>query len=312
MVFSRNSSLTVDSIDGCANAAASASEASSAAFMKLIPVRGSFNHICSKFMTYDSAVVGAGVFGAWTAHALARAGHKVLLIDAYGPANARASSGGESRLIRMGYGADEIYTRMAKRSLELWKDLFARTGRPLFHETGILWLARDDDPRLAATVDVLSRNGIPHEKLSQQELSSRYPHMRFDEVAWGVLEPQSGALLARRAVQAVVDDAVAHGVEYRTEAWSDRLTADRFIFACGAWLPKAFPGTPRQSDLPHATGDLLLFGPPKGDTRYAPPATPGWLHSGDLYGFPIWNRAASKWLATGTGRPPIRTPWSES
>ena len=41
------------------------------------------------------AVIGAGVFGAWTAHHLLNAGHKVTLVDAYGPANARASSGGE-------------------------------------------------------------------------------------------------------------------------------------------------------------------------------------------------------------------------
>ena len=60
--------------------------------------------------TFDIAVVGAGVFGAWTAYQLKRAGAEVLLVDAYGPGNSRASSGGESRIIRMGYGPDEIYT----------------------------------------------------------------------------------------------------------------------------------------------------------------------------------------------------------
>jgi glycine/D-amino acid oxidase-like deaminating enzyme len=62
-------------------------------------------------MLYDVAVIGAGVFGAWTAHHLRQAGQQVVLLDAYGAANSRASSGGESRIIRMGYGADEIYTR---------------------------------------------------------------------------------------------------------------------------------------------------------------------------------------------------------
>ncbi len=46
--------------------------------------------------TYDVAVIGAGVFGSWTAWHLAKAGKKVVLMDAYGPANARASSAGES------------------------------------------------------------------------------------------------------------------------------------------------------------------------------------------------------------------------
>ncbi|HLW77547.1 MAG TPA: FAD-dependent oxidoreductase, partial [Bryobacteraceae bacterium] len=58
---------------------------------------------------YDAIVIGAGVFGAWTAYFLRKSGASVLLLDAYGAANARASSGGESRIIRMGYGADEVY-----------------------------------------------------------------------------------------------------------------------------------------------------------------------------------------------------------
>jgi tripartite-type tricarboxylate transporter receptor subunit TctC len=53
----------------------------------------------------DTIVVGAGDFGAWTARALQRSGQKVLLLDAWGPAHARASSGGESRLTRGSYGA---------------------------------------------------------------------------------------------------------------------------------------------------------------------------------------------------------------
>ena len=98
----------------------------------------------AKPKTYDVLVVGAGVFGAWTALHLARRGQSVLLIDAYGPGNSRASSGGESRIIRMGYGADELYTRWATRSLVLWKELFAETmGSPaLFHKTGVLWLRK--------------------------------------------------------------------------------------------------------------------------------------------------------------------------
>ncbi len=63
---------------------------------------------------FDVAVVGAGVFGAWAAYQLQLTGASVVLIDQYGAANRRASSGGETRLIRMGYGADEIYSRSAQ------------------------------------------------------------------------------------------------------------------------------------------------------------------------------------------------------
>jgi sarcosine oxidase len=59
----------------------------------------------------DIVVVGAGAFGGWTALYLREMGHAVTLIDQYGPGNSRATSGGESRQIRAGYGEREIYTR---------------------------------------------------------------------------------------------------------------------------------------------------------------------------------------------------------
>ena len=92
------------------------------------------------------AIVGAGVFGAWTAHHLQEQGHKVTLIDAWGPAHSRASSGGESRLTRAAYGKDEIYTRMAMDSLPQWKALSAISGLPIFVPAGILFFFPTDEP----------------------------------------------------------------------------------------------------------------------------------------------------------------------
>jgi len=84
-------------------------------------------------------VVGAGVFGTWTAFHLQRAGARVTLVDAYGAGNSRSSSGGESRIIRCGYGPDEIYSRMARRSLVFWKELdAARATGPLRPSAALL------------------------------------------------------------------------------------------------------------------------------------------------------------------------------
>src|SRR4051794_29267390 len=87
----------------------------------------------------DVVVVGAGAFGAWTAARLQRLGRQVTLIDAFGPAHARASSGGESRLTRGSYGGDAVYTKMAWDSLAEWKSLSARAELPLFHRAGVLF-----------------------------------------------------------------------------------------------------------------------------------------------------------------------------
>src|ERR1044072_9553907 len=127
-------------------------------------------------MFYDVVVVGAGVFGAWTAYKLRQDGASVLLIDAYGPGNSRASSGGESRMIRLGYGPDEIYSRMSQRSLVLWQQLFGKTS-DLFRKTGILWLARERDPYCEATLATLERLKANYEKLDHDELTRRFPQL---------------------------------------------------------------------------------------------------------------------------------------
>src|SRR5687768_4729131 len=142
--------------------------------------------------TCDVVVVGAGVFGAWTAYQLCQAGKSVTLIDGYGAGNSRSSSGDESRVIRMGYGGDEIYCRSAWRSLQLWKEMFARTGAALFHETGVLWPAHEGDPYPVSTFETLTILRIPVEKLTPLELSTRYPQIQPEGIGGGFLEPKSG------------------------------------------------------------------------------------------------------------------------
>jgi sarcosine oxidase len=176
-----------------------------------------------KNKTFDVAVVGAGVFGAWTALQLNREGANVVLVDAYGPGNSRASSGGESRMIRMGYGPDQIYTRMAQRSRKRWQELFEQVGQAdhalkLFQPTGILWLARENDVYCKATLKTFGECQVRYEKLDRAELYRRYPQLEPGAASWAILEPDSGVLMARRAVQAVVSQAQAHGVTYEAAA----------------------------------------------------------------------------------------------
>jgi len=252
--------------------------------------------------SYDVAVIGAGVFGAWTAYHLTRAGRKVALLDAYGPSNSRASSGGESRIIRMGYGPDEIYTRWALRSLGLWQEFFERARRPLFHRTGVLWMAGEDDRYAKSTLATLTKVGVRFERLERAELNARYPQIVFDGVKWGLVEPESGALMARRAVQAVVEETIQSGADYLpaavgTPAGQGRLAAvttrdgkaipaGSFVFACGPWLGKVFPELLGERIFP-TRQEVFFFGVPAGDRRFAPPAMPTWIFDADeMYGIP--------------------------
>ncbi len=252
--------------------------------------------------TFDVAVIGAGVFGAWTAWRLAKRRQRVALIDAYGPAHSRASSGGETRIIRMGYGADELYTRWSQRSLAQWKDFFAETRQPLFLETGVLWMAGNEDARLQQTITTLQRCGATFEELDRGTLEKRYAQIEFDGIKRGIFEPESGVLMARRAVAAVVEDTVRLGAEYRCAqvvrprgsgcahevATSDgeKISAGQFVFACGPWLGKVFPDILGSRIFP-SRQEVFFFGIPAGDTRFAAPALPTWLFQEDLvYGMP--------------------------
>ena len=253
-------------------------------------------------MTYDVAVVGAGVFGAWTAYQLRLAGASVLLLDAYGPGNSRASSGGESRMIRLGYGPDEIYSRSSQRSLALWQQLFATTVN-LFRKTGVLWLAREHDPYCEATLATLQRLNAKCEKLDADDLARRFPQLDSRRIAWGILEPDAGVLLARRAVKAVVTQAQADGVSYSETAIAppavtqgkirsiqttsgEEIAAEHFVFACGPWLPKLFPEL--LGELIHITRqEVVFFGVPPGDESFNQGALPAWIDFNDLvYGLP--------------------------
>ncbi|MGB8835886.1 MAG: FAD-dependent oxidoreductase, partial [Candidatus Acidiferrales bacterium] len=253
----------------------------------------------------DVAVIGSGVFGAWTAYILQKSGSTVALLDAYGPANSRASSGGESRIIRMGYGPDDIYTRWSLRALPLWKQIFTEAHRPeLFQKTGVLWIAHDQYQYAKDTLTALQNHKIPHERLSLLGLRKHYPQIAFDEDAWGIFEPESGVLLARRAVQTVVEQATKIGVEYKNAAVvapentatrkitnlktaaGETISAGTYIFACGPWLGKIFPDVLANRIFP-SRQEIFFFGVPSGETNFAQPALPTWLYLKDeFYGMP--------------------------
>jgi monomeric sarcosine oxidase len=252
---------------------------------------------------FDAAIIGAGVFGVWTAYQLRRAGATTILIDAYGPANSRASSGGESRIIRMGYGPDALYSKSSVRSLDLWKTFFESIGDDsLFKQTGVLWLARNEDPYCEATLATLDQVGVTFEKLTGGEIQDRYPQFNFSEIEWGMLEPNSGALMARRAVQAISSQTVKDGttplydrviapagkgrLDVLNTSGGTSIFAENFVFACGPWLGQLFPEI-LEGMIRVTRQEVYFFGTPAGDNRFGPDESPIWIDFNDfVYTFP--------------------------
>ena len=250
----------------------------------------------------DVAVIGAGVFGAWTALQLRRSGRSVALLDAFGAGNSRSSSGGASRVMRIGYGSQAIYSEWAQRSFHAWQELFRDSRQELFTRTGVLWMSRADDTATDETVETLRRLRVPFESLDRTALEQRYPQFTLGPISRGVLEPEAGVFLARRAVQTVVRQAVKQSIDYRVTAVTppggdrpvdalvtsdgDRISAGTYVFACGPWLPKLFP-TALSRRIQPTRQEVFFFGAEPGDRRFAPPAMPAWVDfAGGVYGLP--------------------------
>jgi glycine/D-amino acid oxidase-like deaminating enzyme len=266
-------------------------------------VRGAREHV---------VVVGAGAFGGWTALALRRAGYRVTLIDAWGAGNSRASSGGETRVIRAVYNGNALYSQMAARAMTLWRGAERAWGRRVFYRTGALWMCAGDDAYVRRSIEPMKAVGLHLDMLTPDEASRRFPQMGFADVRTAYFEPEAGYLTARVACELVRETFVREGGTYRS-AWvrpgamaGDRLSgvalsdgstlsADRFVFACGPWMGQVFADVIGRRILA-TRQEVFFFGAPPGDTRYDAGTLPAWVHIGErlVYGLPNHERRGVK------------------
>ncbi len=256
--------------------------------------------------TRRCVVVGGGVMGLWSALSLREAGHEVLLVDAWGVGHPRATSSGENRVIRCGYGGSRLYARWARRSLDLWASRQRGWGEGVLHRCGVLWLVVGEEDYARRSLEDVREVAVPHERLEPGDLRRRWPQVRASGIRWALLEPASGLLLARRACRALARDLARQGVALRRaqagppEAGrvsgrrleSLHLTpgppaaADLFLFACGPWLPGLFPSLLGRR-IRVTRKDVFYFGTPPGVDDFDAARMPVWMELGrGCYGLP--------------------------
>jgi sarcosine oxidase len=253
--------------------------------------------------TLRVAVVGAGAFGGWTALHLRRAGVEVALIDAWGPGNARASSGGETRVIRTIYGPTPRYVQMAARALTLWREWDSGRSERFYRPTGVLWMVGADDSYVRQSLPALRDLALPCEEIEPTAAGRRWPQVSFEGITKVYLEQEGGYLLARQACEAVAGELVRIGGTYRQVAVASvsaegrrprvrlsdgtPLEADRYVFACGPWLGQLFPDVIGARVQP-TRQEVFYFGTPAGDDRFLEARLPVWVEAGDkfVYGIP--------------------------
>jgi glycine/D-amino acid oxidase-like deaminating enzyme len=250
------------------------------------------------------AVIGAGAFGGWSALQLLRKGADVTLLDAWGPGNSRASSGGETRVIRGIYGPDRIYVELVTRAFELWRESQKRWNTQLYRKTGTLWMFGVDDSYARNSLPLQREFGLQVDELSAETARQRYPQISFDGIQSIYYEHEAGYLNARQACRVVRDAFIQEGGNYQQRSvrpgpfasgslsharLSDgsRLSADGYVFACGPWLGKLFPEAIGKRIEP-SRQEVYYFGTPSGDQSFSQDKLPIWVEFGDkiIYGIP--------------------------
>lgn len=196
----------------------------------------------------DVIVVGAGIFGAAGALALAQRGHTVTLIDPGPIPHPLAASTDLSKLVRLDYGADAFYVEVMERALARWR------SDPLFHETGVLFLTRAAMERgfERDSFELLTARGHALERLDADEIARRFPAWAPGAYLDGYYNPEGGWAESGRVLAAYVERAREAGVDVRAGervvdiargVRTERgfLPAHTVVVAAGAWTPALVP-----------------------------------------------------------------------
>ena len=246
----------------------------------------------------EVVVVGAGVAGVMTALELARRGQKVELIDRWEPGHARASSTDYNRIIRAISGRDEFYTRWAMEARLRWLEMQAEIGRTLYYECGTLILATAGHCDWEdATAETFDKVGVPYHKFTQADVAARFPQFDASSIAYALYEPQSGMVMAHRAILAAVDlFRRAGGTVRRGRVMTDPderlmldgkpLEADLLVVATGPWMADMYPRTIKP--ISQIVGITVLYtSTPDGSTAFDHTDMPCWIDHGEgSFGLP--------------------------
>ena len=268
-------------------------------------------------------VVGAGVFGLAAALELRRRGHAVSLLDPGPVPHPLATSTDISKIVRMDYGDDELYTALGEEAIAGWHEWNSRWGQEVYHETGFLILTRE--PMRPGDFEyesfaLLKRRGHDPQRVDRAILAERFPAWAADQYADGYLSTGGGWAESGKVVALMAKDARAAGVALSEEvavtglleegsrvvgvvtAGGDEQRADCVVVAAGAWTPTLLP---HLGDVMWAVGQPVLYFQPPNPDDYRLPHFPLWaadISRTGWYGFSATEDGTIKIANHGPGQ----------
>lgn len=256
---------------------------------------------------WDAIVIGVGAMGAATCLHLARRGLRVLGLDRHAIPNARGSSHGDTRMIRLCYFEHPDYVPLLHGAYAAWRALERDSGRALLDETGGLYCGPHDGFCLVGSLRAAEAHDLPHERLDRAALRGRFPQFTLPDDYEAVWEPRAGYLRPELAIGTCVELALHAGAEIHghepAQAWEagdggvtvrtprGTYRAARLVLCGGAWNPALLPGLgaamtvtrqplgwvwPRRPDaFRRGTMPVWAIDHPDGTLHYGFPMVPG-------------------------------------
>ena len=210
--------------------------------------------------TFDCIVIGVGGFGSGVLDHLARRGVKVLGLERFDVAHDRGSSHGQTRIVRKAYFEHPDYVPLCRRAYELWAELQADAGRPLWNLCGLMLAGPEQGEAIAGAKLSAALHQVPIEPLTAREAAARFPGFCIPDEFSVVFEPDAGFLFVEECVRAHVARAMRHGATVRTDEsvlrWESdgkavTVTTDRgeysaatLVITPGAWATRLLPKLP--------------------------------------------------------------------
>jgi glycine/D-amino acid oxidase-like deaminating enzyme len=275
-------------------------------------------------MPSSALIVGAGAFGLTTAGELRRRRWTVTVLDAGPVPRPEAASTDVSKIVRMDYGGDLLYTTMGEAAMLGWDEWNERWSPRLYHQDGFVLLATE--PMQPGgfeyeSYSLLARRGHPVTRLSDLDRSASLPEWPQSRYPDGYFNPRAGWAESGRVVERLLHEARGLGARVLTEtafaalidsggrvrgvrtAAGEDHEADVVIMASGAWTPTLLP---HLGDVMWATAQPVIHVDAGPDDRWRAPKFPVWaadIARTGWYGFPALLGGALKIANHGAGRP---------
>ena len=268
-------------------------------------------------------VVGAGINGVTAAIELRKRGHDVVLTDPGPLPHPLAASTDISKAVRAAYGADEEYTDLAKRSIDLWRKWNEQFGVELYHEVRVMFVRRREmkpGDFEFESFKMLKKRGHKIERMNSARFWKRFPAWNPELYLDGVLELEAGYAESGRVVSTLVRRAKSLGIELREGVRfsqlddddrrvkgivlddGQRIAGDIVVMAVGAWTPYLLPFTKK---FFRSSGQPVFHLKPQQPDLFAPQRFPVFgadITTTGYYGFPINRDGLVKIANHGPGR----------